>query len=322
MLPAPVTENSVIPMGLREFKLFRALVHERTGIWLRDGKQIMLASRLSRRLRLHGLTNFADYFSFVQNVQDNGEEIRELINCVTTNKTSFFRERHHFDFLAGTVVPQLQSAAQQGGARSIRVWSAASSTGEEAYSLAICLTEFLEDAKVSVPFEIFATDISEAAIEKARAGAYAPAAVAHVSPQRLGRFFTRSERGYRVAKIIRDACVFARHNVGQDPPFSKLDLISCCNVLIYLGSVLQHKVLSILRYALKPTGFLVLGPSEGVGPFSEWFQQVDSIHKIYRMQPAAGAPAPRTSEGRRAGGRVDLPRRIAGGRAEMEVPQP
>jgi hypothetical protein len=138
--------------------------------------------------------------------------------------------------------------------------------------------------------------------------------LAHVSPQRLARFFTRTERGYQIAKIIRDACVFARHNVGQDPPFSKLDLISCCNVLIYLGAVLQRKVLSILHYALKPTGFLVLGPSEGVGALSESFHQVEKTHKIYCMQPAASAPAPRQSEGRRAGGRVDLRERIAEGR--------
>jgi len=113
-LPAPAIENSIIPMELREFKLFRTLVHERTGIWLRDGKQVMLGSRLSRRLRHHGLANFADYCAYVQQVQDNRGEIRELINCVTTNKTSFFRERHHFEYLANTVVPQIQSASRPG----------------------------------------------------------------------------------------------------------------------------------------------------------------------------------------------------------------
>src|SRR6185369_9605985 len=107
-------------------------------------------------------------------------------------------------------------------------------------------------------FEIFATDISETAIEKARAGAYAGATVAQLSPQRLARFFARTERGYQVAKILRDVCVFARHNLAQDPPFSKLDFISCRNVLIYFGDVLQQKVWSILKYALKPGGFLLL----------------------------------------------------------------
>ena len=178
----------------------------------------------------------------------------------------------------------------------IRIWVPGCATGEEAYSIAICLMEFLEDAKVDVPFEIFATDISETAIEKARAGTYKDAALAHVSPQRLARFFTRSERGYQIAKSIRDVCVFARHNVAQDPPFSRLDLISCCNVLIYLGAVLQRKVLSILHYALKPAGFLVLGPSESIGTLSDSFHQVEKTHKIYCMLPAASSRRPASAK--------------------------
>src|SRR5208283_3349263 len=166
-------------------------------------------------------------------------------------------------------------------------------TGEEAYSIAICLTEFLDDAKASVPFEIFATDISETAIEIARAGTYKEPALAHVSQQRLARFFSRAERRCQVAKRIRDVCVFARHNVAQDPPFSKLDLISCCNVLIYLGAILQRKVLSILHYSLKPTGFLVLGPSESIGTLSESFHQVGKAHKIYGLLPTADKAASR-----------------------------
>jgi two-component system CheB/CheR fusion protein len=143
--------------------------------------------------------------------------------------------------------------------------------------------------------------------------------LAHVSPQRLARFFTRNERGYQIVKSIRDLCVFARHNVAQDPPFSKLDLISCCNLLIYLGAVLQRKVLSILHYSLKPTGFLVLGPSETIGTLSESFHQVEKTHKIYCIRPAASTPSPRQSEGRRVPDRVDLRQRIAGGRAGPDV---
>ena len=129
--------------------------------------------------------------------------------------------------------------------------------------------------------------------------------MAHVSPQRLARFFTRSEHGYQIAKDIRDLCVFARHNLAQDPPFSKLDLISCCNVLIYLGDVLQRKVWSILQYALKPTGFLVLGPSESIGALSDSFHQVEKSHKIYCLRAAAsypGAAAKRRPPNRRPGG--------------------
>ena len=109
-MTAAVFESSNISMEIREFKLFRTLIHERTGIWLRDGKQVMLASRLTRRLRLHGMNNFIDYYNYVQTHPDDDEELRELINCVTTNKTSFFRERHHFEFLAGAVVPEVKAA--------------------------------------------------------------------------------------------------------------------------------------------------------------------------------------------------------------------
>ena len=165
--------------------------------------------------------------------------------------------------------------------------------------------------KWTFPLEIFATDISETVIEKARAGIYKDSALANVSPQRLTRFFTRSERGYQIAKSIRDVCVFARHNVAQDPPFSRLDLISCCNVLIYLGAVLQRKVLSILHYSLKPTGFLVLGPSESIGTLSESFQQVEKTHKIYRMLPPADkAVAPPESQAAAPRAELELRPRI------------
>ena len=131
----------------------------------------------------------------------------------------------------------------------------------------------------------------------------------------MARFFIRSERGYQIAKNIRDVCVFARHNLAQDPPFSRLDLISCCNVLIYLGAVLQRKVWSILHYALKPTGFLVLGPSESIGTLSDSFHQVEKTHKIYCMRPAAehaGSAAAAKAAAPKAG--VDLRERIAEGR--------
>ena len=193
----------------------------------------------------------------------------------------------------------------------IRIWVPGCASGEEAYSIAMCLMEFLEETKLRFPIEIFATDLNETAIEKARAGTYAGSTLAHVSPQRLARFFIRSEHGYQIGKNIRDMCVFARHNLAQDPPFSRLDLISCCNVLIYLGEVLQRKVWSILRYALKPTGFLILGPSESIGTLSEPFHQVEKTHKIYCMRAAASAPALPPSEDRRSEGRVDLRQRIA-----------
>ena len=140
----PMLDASPLAMDVREFKVFRELIHRETGIWLRDGKQVMLAARLSKRLRHHGLSDFAEYAAYVQKVQDGGKELAEIINCVTTNKTSFFREIHHFDFLAQTLVPALVAGALLGRARSIRVWSAACSTGEEPYSIAISLLDALK----------------------------------------------------------------------------------------------------------------------------------------------------------------------------------
>ncbi len=167
----------------------------------------------------------------------------------------------------------------------IRVWVPGCSTGEEAYSIAISLLEFLGDRANNTPIQIFATDISETAIEKARAGIYTESAMVDVSPERLRRFFVKVEGGYQIGKAIREMCIFARQNVTRDPPFSKLDLISCRNVLIYLGSVLQKRVMPLFHYALKSTGFLVLGPSETIGKFSDMFTLVDRKHKIYSRKP-------------------------------------
>ena len=187
----------------------------------------------------------------------------------------------------------------------VRIWVPGCATGEEAYSIAICLMEFLEDTKLSVPFEIFATDISETAIEKARAGTYKDTELANISPQRLARFFTRTERGRQVAKAIRDVCVFAVHNVAQDPPFSKLDLISCCNVLIYLGAALQRKVLSTLHYALNPNW---LPGTRSIGKHRHAFRVISSIgedpqdllHAAGRKH--TGAPPERRPKRYRTGG--------------------
>jgi two-component system CheB/CheR fusion protein len=308
--------DTIGPPGDVELAEILRLVWNATGVDFTHYKHSTLARRVKRRMALRGFGTLEDYG---RELERNREEATALCGSCLITVTQFFREPEVFEELKKKVFPALVD--NRPPEDPIRIWAPGCATGEEAYSIAICLTEFLEEAKLSVPFEVFATDISEAAIEKARAATYAPAALAHVSPHRLARFFTHSEHGYQIAKTIRDACVFAKHNVGQDPPFSKLDLISCCNVLIYLGAVLQRKVLSILRYALKPTGFLVLGPSESVGPLSDWFHQVDKTHKIYSMRPAAGGPAPRLSEGRRAEVRVDPRRRIGEGRAGTEVLQ-
>jgi len=290
------------------------LIRNSTGVDFTHYKFSTLLRRIRRRMALRGFEKLADYSRVIE--QDREEATALCESCFIT-VTAFFREPAVFEELKKKVFPTLVENRAPGDP--IRIWVPGCATGEEAYSIAICLMEFLGDAGVSVPFEIFATDLSETAIEKARSGIYRDSEVAHVSPQRLARFFIRTERRHQIAKIVRDVCVFARHNVAQDPPFSKLDLISCCNVLIYLGAVLQRKVLSTLHYSLKPSGFLVLGPSESIGTLSEAFHQVDKTHKIYCVRPAPSIPAPAVREGRRAEGRVDLREKLANGRVGPDV---
>jgi two-component system CheB/CheR fusion protein len=318
-----IARDSRVPMTLRgtsepggDLRLAKILrlVRTASGLDLTQYKPGTIARRIKRRMAVRGFATLEDY---TRELERNIGEANALCEDCFITVTAFFREPAVFEELKSKVFPALLENREPGDV--IRIWVPGCATGEEAYSIAICLMEVLDHAKVSPRFEMFATDISETAIEKARAGIYSAAALAPVSRQRLARFFTRSERGYQVAKSIRDVCVFARHNVADDPPFSKLDLISFCNVLIYLGDVLQRKVWSILRYALNPGGFLVLGPSESVGTHSDAFYQVDKTHRIYRMQPAASSPAPQLSESRRAGSRVDLRARNAEGRTGPDV---
>ncbi|HSB15258.1 MAG TPA: CheR family methyltransferase, partial [Bryobacteraceae bacterium] len=300
--------------GEAELKKIFRLLRSATGVDFTYYKHSTLQRRIKRRMALRGFEKLEDYS---RDIEQNRDEAKALCEDFLITVTAFFREPAVFEELKKEVFPAL--VENRGREDPIRIWVSGCSTGEEAYSIAICLMEFLEKAELSLPFEVFATDISETAIEKARAGTYTGAALAHVSPQRLARFFTRTERGYQVTKTIRDVCVFARHDVTQDPPFSKLDLISCCNVLIYLGAILQRKVLSILHYALKPTGFLVLGPSENVGTLSESFHHVEKTHTIYHVLPAAGKPAAPISEDRRTKKVVDFRETIAEGRAGPDV---
>ena len=184
--------------------------------------------------------------------------------------TGFFRDPEGFEALRRSVFPSL--VKKRAADDPIRIWVPGCATGEEAYSLVIALLEFLGEKDRTLPIQMFATDLSAAAITRARAGTF-PASIEHdVSPERLRRFFVKTDGGYQISKAIRDACVFAQHDLTRDPPFSKLDLISCCNLLIYLGrraAGAGHPG-PPLR-ARSPPGFLKLGPSEGVGRFTSIF---------------------------------------------------
>ena len=193
--------------------------------------------------------------------------------------TNFFREPVTFDELKKQVFPNLVNQSPSNSV--IRIWVPGCSTGEEAYSLAISLVEYLEDHGSALPIQFFATDLSKNVIDIARRGIYPENITQDISPERLARFFTRINNGYQINKEIRDLCVFAPQNIFKDPPFSQMDLISCRNVLIYLGQVLQRKVIPVFHYALKSTGYLMLGSSESIGIFADLFTLLDKKNKIY-----------------------------------------
>jgi two-component system CheB/CheR fusion protein len=235
------------------------------------------------------------------------DEVQALYQDCLITVTSFFRDPEAFQALCKEVLPPLLKGRAPGSP--IRVWVPGCATGEEVYSIVICLLEAAEEAKGNPTFQVFGTDLSESAVERARAGRYLENIAQDVSPERLGRFFTKVDGRYQVSKAIRDMCVFARHDLTRDPPFSRLDLISCRNLLIYLEPGLQQRVLAIFHYALRPSGFLLLGASETAVASEKLFAPVDRKHRIYSKRateaPAIlGFAASRGSDGREGGRRV------------------
>ncbi|MBS3028368.1 MAG: PAS domain-containing protein [Dolichospermum sp. DET50] len=258
------------------FKIFNIL-RLATGVNFTYYKQNTLQRRIQRRMMLYRLDKLEDYVYYLQT---HPVEVSALYQDVLITVTSFFRDPLSFEALKTQVFPILTKERKSDDP--IRLWVAGCSTGEEAYSIAICLIEFLKNQPIiNIPIQIFATDINDIAIEKARTGIYKTNQIGGVSPERLQRFFVKVEGGYQITKSVRELCVFARQNLISDPPFSRLDLISCRNVLIYLGAAVQKKIIPTFHYGLKPTGFLMLGISETIGDFSELFSVVDKKYKIY-----------------------------------------
>ncbi|MEG3898386.1 MULTISPECIES: chemotaxis protein CheB [unclassified Microcoleus] len=253
-----------------------SLLRSATGVDFTHYKQTTLKRRMQRRMLLYKLDRIEDYAKYLQNTP---AEVTALYGDVLIHVTSFFRDPESFEALNSKIFPEI--VKDKSPKTPIRIWIAGCSTGEEAYSIAICLLEFLADRTTNLPIQIYATDISESAIAHARSGFYAAGQVADVSPERLHRFFVQVEGGYQIAKPVRELCVFARQNLISDPPFSRMDLITCRNVLIYLGTPLQKKLLPMFHYGLGPGGFLMLGTSETVGDFAELFALFDKKNKIY-----------------------------------------
>src|SRR5215471_10561193 len=259
--------------------IFRLLKHFSKVDFI-DYKVATIQRRILRRMNINRVSELRDY---VKLLHRNPQEIEALYRDVLINVTSFFRNPEVFDSLHEVVYPKL--LAERSPQEPLRVWVPGCSTGEETYSHAISLVEALSELRIEVPIQIFGTDLSENAIQRARAGVYKENIATEVSEVRLRRFFHKVPGGYQISKSIRDMCVFARQNVFSDPPFSRMDLISCRNVLIYLGPVLQKKVIPIFHYALKPGGFLLVGNTEGLsGSGSDLFDPVDRKTKIYQKR--------------------------------------
>src|SRR5206468_4238120 len=243
-------------------------------------KSSTIQRRINRRMVLNKLNTFDAYAQFLRG---NAKELDALYSDVLINVTSFFRNPEAFDVLKRAVFPKLVSERRD---EPVRVWVLGCSTGQEAYSLAMAFTEFCDRIPRAPKLQIFATDLNDALLVKARAGLYAKSMVQDVSPERLRRFFVEEEGGCRVIKPLREAVVFARHNLLSDPPFSRMDLVTCRNLLIYIDPGLQKKVMPTFHYALRPKGFLFLGAAEAVGTFTDLFEPVDKKHKIYSRGPA------------------------------------
>ena len=247
-----------------------------TGVDFSGYKHPTLKRRIARRLLLHKIDTLPAYARLLR---ESPGEVKLLHQDLLINVTEFFRDPEALEALKKKAFPRLLKARPSQSP--IRVWVPGCSTGEEAYSIAMCLLEFLGHSSSNLPIQIFGTDLSERAIEQARQGIYPESISTQVTPERLRRFFIRQPNGYQICKSVRDLCVFARQDVTRDPPFSKLDLISCRNVLIYLGAELQKRVVPLFHYALNPAGLLLLGSSESIGIFADLFSLIDARQKLY-----------------------------------------
>ncbi len=270
-------ENGKAPEGEdHAFERILRLLRNLSGLELTQYKPETLRRRMARRMILLRLSTLSDYHRLLQT---RGDELRALQEDMLISVTRFFRDTEFWDVLQTTVLPALFQDRPAG--KPIRVWCAGCATGEEAYSFAIALQEFVSLNGLDAPVQIFGTDASEHSIERARNAIYPETSMMEISPERQQRFFVKSERGFQVAKRVRDTCIFAKQNLCNDPPFSHIDILSCRNVMIYFNPVLQRQIMSTFHYALEPGGYLLLGMSEGLRDFGEAFVTVDRKRKIY-----------------------------------------
>jgi two-component system CheB/CheR fusion protein len=252
------------------------LLKKGTGVDFSHYKTNTIKRRIIRRMLIYKLETLDDYLTYLK---EQPGEVHVLYQDILINVTSFFRDQDTMEYAKKTLIPNILK--QKKVSDIIRVWVPACASGEEVYSLAIVFMEVCEDKARNCPLQIFASDLSELSIAKARLGIYSKSELAEVSAVRLNRFFEPVDGGYRIVKSIRDLSIFATHNVLKDPPFSRLDLISCCNLMIYLDNSLQKKIISIFHYALIIDGILMLGKSESISTAPSLFHQIEKKYKVY-----------------------------------------
>ena len=261
-----------------------SLLRAATGVDFTQYRRTTVGRRLWRRITLQGLSELRQY---VDHVRANPGELQELARDLLISVTRFFRDPHVFAFLAQTVFPDLIRRAASDG--QVRIWVPGCSTGEEAYSLAITFVETASRMHSTVTCQVFATDINETVLDKARRATYLENIAADVSSEQLARFFTRSDGGYRINRALRDLCVFSRHDLLCDPPLSRMDMVSCRNLLIYFEQSQRH-ALSLLHFALEPRGYLLLGRSETAASCPELFEAADKEMRLFQARrPVAGS---------------------------------
>ncbi len=261
-----------------------ALLRASMGVDFTHYKPKTIERRIRRRMLVYRLERLEEY---VEYLQDNPAEVKALYQEILIHVTRFFRDPKAFEALKTQVFPVITRNTTD---TPIRIWIPGCSTGEEVYSIAICLLEFLQDAGITPQIQIFATDVSQMAIDTARSGIYRKSQMVDVSPERCSKFFYEVEGGYQINKFVREQCIFARQDLSRDPPFSHLDLISCRNVLIYLGETLQKQVIPVFHHGLKTDGFLLLGTSESIGSFPDLFNLENKTCKIYSKKLTATRP--------------------------------
>ncbi|MGO9263515.1 MAG: CheR family methyltransferase [Candidatus Binataceae bacterium] len=281
--PAAVPEEKAATNDHEE--ICRILLN-RTGHDFSGYKLKTFRRRVQRRMQVLRLVRLDQY---IERLRDDPDEASLLFRDLLISVTSFLRDPAAFEALQRLVIPRM--FAGKGANDGVRVWVPGCATGEEVYSIAMLMREYMDSVRSPPKIQIFATDIDEGALAIARLGQYAGSSVEHVSAARLKRFFTEDDAGFTVSKDIREMCVFSAHNMLRDPPFSKLDLISCRNVLIYLGAEMQDQVIPTFHFALKPSAFLFLGTAENVSHNTDLFSPLDKKQRIFqRRDHVAAAP--------------------------------